>query len=258
MCARVRGRGGAGNGSGSRRLFAAFLFERCGKSCEAPGVGKRGSTGDGAAHLSFSNAIRVVHGCVYRSIRFFGTNIGATGRTRPLPARGFGPGAFILQPSERRFGAPRSAPKGRRPSAEGDGAFVPRVRVASGASREPGTPAAPRRRVSGRARSPVSRRRVHRRGPARIPRWQSTFSRGNFHARRVPPKRAPVRLAPHVSLPRITRDRTHRSRTRSHGPVVRHTSNQITTLTAAVHSRSLHRRRAELSHTHSRIKTKQC
>ena len=182
----MRGRGGAGNGSGSRRLFAAFLFERCGKSCEAPGVGKRGSTGDGAAHLSFSNAIRVVHGCVYRSIRFFGTNIGATGRTRPLPARGFGPGAFILQPSERRFGAPRSARKGRRPSAEGDGAFVPRVRVASSASREPGTPAAPRRRVSGRARSPVSRRRVHRRGPARIPRWQSTFSRGNFHARRGP------------------------------------------------------------------------
>ena len=160
MCARVRGRGGAGNGSGSRRLFAAFLFERCGKSCEAPGVGKRGSTGDGAAHLSLSNAIRAVHGCVYRPIRFFGTNIGAMGRTRPLPARGFGPGAFILQPSERRFGAPRSAPKGRRPSAEGDGAFVPRVRVASGPSREPGTPAAPRRRVSGRARSPVSRRRA--------------------------------------------------------------------------------------------------
>ena len=142
--------------------------------------------------------------------------------------------------------------------AEGERAFVPRARAASGASREPGTPAAPRRRASGRARSPVSRRRVHRRGPARIPRWQSTFSRGNFHARRVPPKRAPVRLAPHVSLPRITRDRTHRSRTRSHGPVVRHTSNQITTLTAAVHSRSLHRRRAELSHTRSRIKTKQC
>jgi hypothetical protein len=121
VCARVRGRGGAGNGSGSRRLFAAFLFERCGKSCEAPGVGKRGSTGDGAAHLSFTNAIRVVHGCVYRPIRFFGTNIGATGRTRPLPARGFGPGAFILQPSERRFGAPGSAPKGvdRRPRASG-------------------------------------------------------------------------------------------------------------------------------------------
>ena len=212
----MRGRGGAGNGSGSRRLFAAFLFERCGKSCEAPGVGKRGSTGDGAAHLSFSNAIRVVHGCVYRPIRFFGTNIGATGRTRPLPARGFGPGAFILQPSERRFGAPRSAPKGRRPSAEGDGAFVPRVRVASGASREPGTPAAPRRRVSGRARSPVSRRRVYRRGPARIPRWQSTFSRGNFHARGSYPtarrfvshgtsrSRASPAIGPTVHVPGLT------------------------------------------------------
>lgn len=98
MCARVRGRGGAGNGSGSRRLFAAFLFERCGKSCEAPGVGKRGSTGDGAAHSSFSNAIRVVHRCVYRPIRFFGTNIGAMGRTRPLPARGFGPEHSFFSP----------------------------------------------------------------------------------------------------------------------------------------------------------------
>ena len=180
---------------------------------------------------------------------------GARGRfRRGVSAREhsfFSPRSVVLVPREA-----RGKDVDRRPRA--NGAFVPRVRVASGASREPGTPAAPRRRASGRARSPVSRRRVHRRGPARIPRWQSTFSRGNFHARRVLPKRAPVRLARHVSLPRITRDRTHRSRTRSHGPVVRHTSNQITALTAAVHSRSHPRRRAELSHTRSRIKTKQC
>ena len=193
----MRGRGGAGNGTGSRRRRAAFLFKRCGKSCEAPAPRKEAGAGDTVAHWRFVRSIRVVHRCVHSPVRFFRGSLGRERAPSALPARRLSGRETLIRTSERHFPSPGSAPKGRRVPAGDHGASAPGGEIASDPCCETATPAAAGRSVSGHAPSRVFRGRVLRRGTTCIPRWRVLFRLGDFSSRRpaAPGRARPSRAA---------------------------------------------------------------